>query len=81
MLAMTIMTVMTMPVMAVRVMAVMMRAMDISIRPQVAEQRCAEQSRNQGTQQWKEDDGVIHVWRQPFMSVMSSTAMVPRLRK
>ena len=68
-----------------RVAAIMsmgvMLAVDIGVRAQLLEQPCSEKSRDEGAQQGQEDDGLVHGCRQPFMRLMSSTAMEPRLRK
>ena len=53
---------------------------NISIAPKLRECFGAEQTRNQRTQQWQEEDCLNHVL-QPFIKLISSTAIEPRLRK
>ena len=77
-------------VMAVGTMVVVMRmgmvfAIDLGVLAKLAEQLGAEEAGDQRADQRQEDDGGkdgVHDYsRQPFMRLMSSTAMVPRLRK
>ena len=58
-----------------------MLAIDIGVGAQALEDLGAEQPGDQRAEQRQEDDGLIHDCRQPFIRLMSSTAMEPRLRK
>ena len=57
-------------------------AIDIGIAAKVFENLGAREPRDEGADEGKEYDDLIHgVSLQPFMRLMSSTAMEPRLRK
>jgi hypothetical protein len=87
---MAVVSMIIMPAMAVTVVAVtrmrmrVVLAINIAVAPQPLEELGAEQPGDQGAEKRQEDDGSqdgVHVARQPFMRLMSSTAMEPRLRK
>ena len=57
-------------------------AIDIGVAAKVLEHLGAGKPRDEGADEGKEYDGLIHWFSlQPFMRLMSSTAMEPRLRK
>ena len=59
-----------------------MIAIDIRIAAKVLEYLGAREPRDEGADEGKEYDSLIHWFSlQPFMRLMSSTAMEPRLRK
>ncbi len=62
---------------------VVMRAMitiNIGIVSELLKCLGAEQARNQRAQQWQEENCLNHDALQPFIKLISSTAMEPRLR-
>ena len=83
-----IMAVVAMVVMAMCAMIIVrvgvMHAVDVGVLAETLESLGAEEPGDERAQQRQEDDGGIdgvHDRHQPFMRLMSSTAMVPRLRK
>ena len=61
-------------------MRVVMIGINILIAPKILERFGAEQASDERAQQWQEENCLNHV-PQPFIKLISSTAIVPRLRK
>lgn len=81
-MVMAAVTMIVMIIMAVRGMRViMMRAVNVLVMAEGFQQRSAEKPGNNGTDQRKENDCLVHNLNQPFIMLMSSTSMVLRLRK